>query len=110
MQVIFDSSGESHNLSTVEGTLIKLIEYKDFSEPNIKLFRTFQNTISPTNALGQFVRMLLGNNNIKKSDFEQTKVLDEQIQQKRGSIYRAYVTQNKSVTWNNIENIQLIKE
>ena len=54
--------------------------------------------------------MLLGNNNLRKEDFEDISTLKNSIDKKQGSIYRAYVTKNGSYTWNNIENIQLIKD
>ena len=85
-------------------------QFRPLENPKLTIFRTFSNVLNYNNSLGQFIRMLLGNNNLRKEDFEDISTLKNSIDKKQGSIYRAYVTKNESYTWNNIENIQLIKD
>lgn len=85
-------------------------QFKAIKNPKLTIFRTFSSVLTYRNPLGQFIRMLLGNNNLRKEDFEDVSTLKNSIESKRGAIYRAYVTTNGACTWNNIENIQLIKD
>lgn len=85
-------------------------QFHPINNPKITIFRTFSNVLNYHNSLGQFIRMLLGNNNLREKDFEDISKIKSSIDEKQGAIYRAYVTQNESLTWNNIENIQLIKD
>lgn len=85
-------------------------QFTPLENPKLTIFRTFSTNITYNNSLGQFIRMLLGNNNLREKDFEDISTLKNSIAKKQGSIYRAYVTKNESYTWNNIENIQLIKD
>ena len=80
------------------------------NNPKQFLFRSFNKIITPTNQLGQFIRMLLGNNNLRLSVLKNpNEVLVPLINKMRGATYRAYITPNKTLTWYNIENIQLLK-
>lgn len=83
-------------------------QFKVENKPNTTLFRTFSNAVSFTNACGQFIRMLLGDNNLTREQMQDTTLLETKIEESKGNIYKAYVTQNQTLTWNNIENIQLL--
>ena len=87
-----------------------LFKFTLANNPKQFLFRSFNNIITPTNQLGQFIRMLLGNNNLRLSVLKNpNEVLVPLINKMKGATYRAYITPNKTLTWYNIENIQLLK-
>ena len=87
-----------------------LFKFTLANNPKQFLFRSFNNIITPTNQLGQFIRMLLGNNNLRLSVLKNpNEVLIPLINKMKGATYRAYITPNKTLTWYNIENIQLLK-
>lgn len=87
------------------------VQFKFILSDNNKqwLFRSFNNCVTPTNQLGQFIRMLLGNNNLRLSELKNPNELVPLINKMKGATYRAYITPNKALTWYNIENIQLLK-
>lgn len=73
------------------------------------IFRTFTTLGTPTSLLAQFIKMLCGNNNIILSNKTLPNVVAK-IKEMKGSLYRAYITPNKSLTWNNLVNIQLLEK
>lgn len=92
-----------------KGTRV-LFKFTLANNPKQLLFRSFNNIITPTNQLGQFIRMLLANNNLRLSVLKNpNEVLVPLINKMKGATYRAYITPNKTLTWYNIENIQLLK-